>query len=95
MADIHYNQARLEEIADNFAAADTQGRSIRDGVNKSLEIIQAIWTGSDDVISQRNADFKKIIDSMERICTNLDAIKRYLAEKNTAFHGASTAYKGQ
>ncbi len=93
MEDISYNQSKLSEIASNFEKATTEADSIKGEITSSISIIKENWLGSDDVIAQRDIDFKSILDNMEVICNNLNATTRYLGEKNDSFAAASTSYR--
>ena len=93
MEDISYNQGKLSEIESNFKVASTESEDIKEEIISSISAIKQNWLGSDDVIAQRDSDFKSILDNMEVICNNLNATTKYLHEKNEGFAAASISYR--
>ena len=93
MEDISYNQSKLSEISSNFQVATTEADSIKGEIISAISAIKENWIGSDDVIAQRDADFKLILENMETICNNLSATTKYLKEKNESFAAASISYR--
>lgn len=90
---IDYNQSRLEEMVSDFSTACSEAKKIRERINSSLSSIKSVWTGSDNVISQRDVDFTNISNNLDSICNNLDAVYDYLANKNEGLFSASTGYR--
>ena len=93
MEDISYNQAKLAEIASNFQIANTEAEAVKGEMAAAINTIKENWIGSEDVTSQRDADFKSILEDMEVICNNLNSTAKYLGEKNSSFAAASTSYR--
>ena len=93
MEDISYNESRLGQIVEDFSNAKTKSEEIRGLLNASITSIVRVWTGSDEVVTKRDADFKSIQENMELICNNLTATTDYLNQKNESFKAASTSYR--
>ena len=92
MAEIAYNKERLESILGDYTAAEKEAESIKEGINDSIAKIEGYWTGSDQVIGNRNRDFAKIKENLDSITSNLNQTTKYLNSKNSNFASASTKY---
>ena len=91
---INFDLEKFEEALSEYKTAHETSESIKANVSESIKAIKDAWTGSDDVISARDADFAKIEEKLDEICNSLSETNVFLADKKDSLTKAGRAYMG-